>query len=116
MNHYLHTGTTASYVTGFIASVALTLAAYALATHASFDTRTIIGGIVLLGITQLLAQMVFFLHVGRESRPRWNLLALLFALIICTIVVAGSLWIMQNLQANMQLDTADLNAYIQSQN
>ncbi len=53
-----------------------------------------------LAVTQLLVQLLFFLHLGRESKPRWNLIVLAFAVMVVVIVVFGSLWIMKNLQYN----------------
>jgi heme/copper-type cytochrome/quinol oxidase subunit 4 len=44
-----------------------------------------------------MVQLFFFLHIGRESKPRLNAAAFLFATLVVTILVAGSLWIMDNL-------------------
>jgi cytochrome o ubiquinol oxidase subunit IV len=53
--------------------------------------------IVALALVQLFIQLIFFLHLGRESKPRWNLSALAFAVIVVVILVFGSLWIMASL-------------------
>jgi len=50
-----------------------------------------------LALVQLVVQLVLFLHVGQEEKPRFNLLALSFGLITVVILVGGTLWIMQNL-------------------
>jgi cytochrome o ubiquinol oxidase operon protein cyoD len=60
--------------------------------------------IVGLAIIQLFVQLFFFLHLGEESKPRWNLMVLLFAAMVVIIVVFGSLWIMNNLNYNMMPD------------
>lgn len=60
-------------------------------------TFTLIG----FAISQLLVQLIFFLHLGRESKPRWNILVFLFAALVVLIVVVGSLWIMNNLDYHM---------------
>lgn len=52
-------------------------------------------------ISQLLVQLIFFLHLGRGSNVRWNILVFLFATLVILIVVIGSLWIMNNLDYNM---------------
>jgi cytochrome o ubiquinol oxidase operon protein cyoD len=57
---------------------------------------------------------VFFLHLGRESKPRWNLNALLFAVLVVVIIVFGSLWIMHNLNYHMQ-NPQQINKYLRSQ-
>jgi cytochrome o ubiquinol oxidase operon protein cyoD len=113
-------GTLTSYVMGYLLSLELTVAAYLLAVrhvnshHLLFAHRTLVGGIALLAVTQLMVQLFFFLHLSRESRPRWNLIVLLFAAMVLGIVVFGSLWIMHNL--NYHTETPDqINKYIQSQ-
>jgi cytochrome o ubiquinol oxidase operon protein cyoD len=93
-------GTVRSYTIGFALSVVLTLAAYLIVVNHSFkgwDLTFVLAG---LAVAQLLVQLLFFLHLGRESRPRWNLQVLLFAAGVVFIVVFGSLWIMKNLQYN----------------
>jgi len=90
-----------TYVTGFLLSVMLTLAAYFTAVDGALAPRSI--GIVVVGlaIAQLLVQLVFFLHLGRETKPRHQLLVFCFTLVVLAIVVYGSIWIMDNLNYNM---------------
>ena len=85
------------YVTGFAISLALTLAAYVAAVNNVLGGRAVVLVIAGLGVAQLLVQLVFFLHLGQEARPRWNLTVFLFMLLVVFILVAGSLWIMYNL-------------------
>jgi cytochrome o ubiquinol oxidase operon protein cyoD len=89
------------YVTGFALSLLLTVTAYmSVVNHASVGW-TAVGVIVGLGVVQLLVQLLFFLHLGEESRPRLNLVVFLFMLLVLGIVVGGSLWIMHNLNYSM---------------
>jgi len=94
-----------SYITGFVLSIALTLIAPALfwwhlSTHHVFPTHQELRfSFVILAIAQLIVQLIFFLHINREKEQRWNLAALAFAIIIVTILIGGTLWIMHNLQA-----------------
>lgn len=90
-----------TYVTGFVLSVLLTLAAYFSVVNDAVTGGALVAVIVGLAIAQLLVQLVFFLHLGRESRPRLNLMMFSFMLIVVGIVVIGSLWIMHNLDYNM---------------
>jgi cytochrome o ubiquinol oxidase operon protein cyoD len=95
--------TVKAYITGFILSLSLTLTAWLLvhrhvsSHHLFLSDKVLIITILCLAIAQLIAQLVFFLHLGRESKPRWNLTVLSFALIVVLILVLGSLWIMYNL-------------------
>jgi cytochrome o ubiquinol oxidase operon protein cyoD len=93
-------GTVRSYTVGFVLSLVLTLAAYLLVSHGVYDGWALVGALAVLAVTQLFVQLGFFLHLGRESRPRWNLTVMLFAVMVVFIVVFGSLWIMKNLQYN----------------
>jgi cytochrome o ubiquinol oxidase operon protein cyoD len=93
-------GTVRSYTTGFGLSLILTIGAYLLVAHDVFSGWSLVFALAGLAIAQLLVQLIFFLHLGRESRPRWNLTVMLFAVMVVSIVVFGSLWIMKNLNYN----------------
>ncbi len=96
-----------AYVTGFVLSIALTLGSYALVNthvrlrHEAISHMVIIAVIMVFAIAQLAVQLLFFLHLGDEAKPRWKLLSFLFALLVVVIVVVGSLWIMSNLNYHM---------------
>jgi cytochrome o ubiquinol oxidase operon protein cyoD len=45
--------------------------------------------------------LVFFLNISTYPDNTNNVIALVFGLLIVTLVVSGSLWIMVNLNANM---------------
>ena len=91
-------GSVRAYVIGFALSLVLTLASYVIATKELAHGWGLIYALSVLAVTQLFVQLVFFLHVGRESKPRWNTTALLFAAMVVLIIVFGSLWIMKGLQ------------------
>lgn len=100
-------GSRASYIKGFVLSLALTLLAYLLvhthlAHHHQFPPDAFMGiALPVLAVIQLIVQLVFFLHVHKESKPRWNLVVMLFAALVVLIIVIGSLWIMYHLNYNM---------------
>lgn len=100
-------GSVFTYTSGFVLSLALTLCAFWLVRlhvshhHISPTDKFMVIALASLALTQLLAQLIFFLHLDRESKPRWNLVVLGFAVIIVVIIVAGSLWIMYHLNYNM---------------
>lgn len=93
----------ASYITGFVLSVVLTLLPVGLlrmheaSGHAVPSHELMFGAFVLFAVLQLGVQLYFFLHMGEEARPRWNVMALCFALVVVAILVGGTLWIMDNL-------------------
>jgi cytochrome o ubiquinol oxidase operon protein cyoD len=90
-------GTLKSYVLGFLLSVLLTVGAYLVVAKHLFTSWVLVFAIVGLGSVQALIQLVFFLHLGKESKPRWNLLVFFFMGLVVAILVIGSLWIMYNL-------------------
>jgi cytochrome o ubiquinol oxidase operon protein cyoD len=113
-------GSVASYIAGFVLSLMLTLTAYLLVLrhvnshHSILSHGTLVFMLVGLALTQLIVQLIFFLHLDRESKPHWNMTVLLFAVTVVVIIVFGSLWIMDNL--NYHHPSAEqINKYIRSQ-
>lgn len=100
-------GTYAGYVAGFVTSVLLTLTAFYLVyqhKHSAapiFSHKYLMGALVFLALVQLFVQLIFFLHLDRESSPFWNLQIAILAAGTVLIVVIGSIWIMNNLNYNM---------------
>lgn len=96
-----------NYIKGFLLSVALTLAVYfpvarhVHSHHTIYSDGSLLALMFSLAVVQLVVQLVFFLHLGRESKPRWNLMVFGLMLVVLLIVVGGSLWIMDNLNYHM---------------
>jgi cytochrome o ubiquinol oxidase operon protein cyoD len=63
-------------------------------------------GLAVLAIAQMGVHLVFFLHLNSGPERHNDVLALAFGLLIVTLVVGGSLWIMANLNANMMPESA----------
>ena len=57
--------------------------------------------LVVLAIAQMGVHLVFFLHITSGPDSTNNVLALAFGVLIVLLVIAGSLWIMANLDHNM---------------
>lgn len=102
------------YITGFVLAVLLTFSAYEFVVNHYVTGIGLLAIIVTLAVAQLIVQLIFFLHLGRGKEARWNLVAFLFMLIILVILVAGSLWIMYNLNYNM-MSPDQMNSYMQAQ-
>jgi cytochrome o ubiquinol oxidase subunit IV len=58
-------------------------------------------GIFAAAVVQILVHLHYFLHLDRSSAQRWNLMTLLFTLMVMTIFIGGSLWIMLDLHSRM---------------
>jgi cytochrome o ubiquinol oxidase operon protein cyoD len=59
--------------------------------------------LVVLAIAQMGVHLVFFLHITTGPDNTNNVLALAFGILIVLLVLAGSLLIMKDLNANMML-------------
>jgi cytochrome o ubiquinol oxidase subunit IV len=62
-----------------------------------------------LAIGQMGVHLAFFLHITTGPDNANNALALAFGVMIVGIVIAGSLWIMYHLNANMMVPTDLMN-------
>lgn len=106
------THTASSYVIGFVLSLLLTVGSYVLVVyHVSFFP--LVGMLVFLALIQLFVQLFFFLHLGQEAKPQWNLLIFLMTLLILGIILGGTLWIMHNLSYHMT--PREIHQYMQNQ-
>jgi len=102
-----------TYIVGYMLSVFLTLAAYLLVKQGMSSQDILIGLIIGLAFVQLLVQLLFFLHLGTETKPRWKLLVFMMMLLVVSILVFGSLWIMRNL--NYRMTPQQVNNYMNNQ-
>jgi cytochrome o ubiquinol oxidase operon protein cyoD len=98
-------GTLTAYVIGFIFSLLLTGASFYLVITKFFSGHILIYTIIGLAIVQAVIQLLFFLHVGQEAKPRWETIAFCFMVLTLLIVVIGSLWIMNDLDERVMMNT-----------
>lgn len=94
-------GTTESYVVGFILSLLFTIIPYLLVTNKVQGGRILLVTILAVAVLQMIIQVVFFLHLGRERNPRWQLYFFVGTVVGILTVVGGSVFIMAHLHANM---------------
>jgi cytochrome o ubiquinol oxidase operon protein cyoD len=90
------------YVTGFVAAVILTAIPFWLVMGRTFGSSSITAAVILaFAAVQIVVHMVYFLHMSPKSEGGWNLLALLFTVMLVVIALSGSLWVMYHLNHNM---------------
>lgn len=94
-------GTLKSYLIGFFSSVLLTGISFSLVITKALTGHVLIYTIVGLAILQAIIQLIFFLHLGQEAKPRWETFIFCFTVLILLIIVIGSLWIMHDLDERM---------------
>ena len=91
----------ALYTIGLILAVLLTATSFWVANTASLWGPGIPLGLAVLAIAQMGVHLVFFLHITSGPDNTNNVLALAFGVLIVFLVVAGSLWIMADLNGSM---------------
>lgn len=99
--HNASDGSLKSYVIGFILSLVLTGLSFGAVMSGIVPRAMILSAIVVLAVAQLIAQLVFFLHLGTSPTQRNNTVIFLLTGLLIAIIVAGSLWVMHNANVNM---------------
>lgn len=95
------------YATGFVASVVLTAIPFWLVMSGALGDRTLTALVIaLFAAAQVVVHMICFLHMNAKAEGGWNLLALIFTVIVVVIALTGSLWVMYHLNHNMMPTSA----------
>jgi cytochrome o ubiquinol oxidase subunit IV len=90
-----------TYTAGLIFALLLTAASFTVAQTNLIWPPGVAAGLAVLAIAQMGVHLVLFLHIGTDSEGTNNVLALAFGVLVVALVVTGSLWIMDHLNANM---------------
>ena len=69
--------------------------------HGTMSHELLIGIIMAMAAVQIVVHLVYFLHLNSKAEEGWTLSASILAAIILVIVLAGSLWVMNNMNENM---------------
>jgi cytochrome o ubiquinol oxidase subunit IV len=101
------------YTIGLALAVILTATSFWVANTSLLWAPGIPLGLAVLAIAQMEVHLVFFLHITTGPDNTNNVLALAFGVLIVTLVVAGSLWIMTNLNDNMMPPAELMNMHMQ---
>ncbi|WP_100753161.1 cytochrome o ubiquinol oxidase subunit IV [Vibrio salilacus] len=100
-----HVETSASdYVKGFITSLILTVIPFYFVWTKSLPDTTTYAILFGCALVQIFVHFKYFLHMEtKTSDGRWNLVSLMFTAIVVLILIAGSVWIIYNMNVNMKL-------------
>jgi cytochrome o ubiquinol oxidase operon protein cyoD len=90
-----------SYTAGLAFALLLTAASFMVAQTGLLWPPGVPAGLAVLAIAQMGVHLVFFLHIGTDAEATNKVLALAFGVLIIALVLLGSLWIMDHLNANM---------------
>ena len=97
-------GTYKDYAIGFLSSLLLTIVSFSLVISKIISGPMLLYTITALAIAQAIIQLLFFLHVGQEEKPRWETLVFYFMVLVLLIIALGSLWVMNDLNERMMTD------------
>ncbi|SFK49175.1 cytochrome o ubiquinol oxidase subunit IV [Lysobacter sp. cf310] len=103
------------YLTGFMLSVVLTAIPFGLVMCKVIPSSGLVA-IVLLAFAavQVVVHMIYFLHMNTRSEGGWNVLALIFTVVLVVIVLTGSLWVMHHMNANMMPGAHDMQEMLKN--
>lgn len=90
------------YLTGFVLSLILTAIPFWLVMSGAITDRSV--GLLVLGAlatVQIVVHMVYFLHMNGRIQAGWTMLTTLFTAVFVAIAIAGTLWVMYNMNAHM---------------
>ncbi|MFD2615399.1 cytochrome o ubiquinol oxidase subunit IV [Paenibacillus gansuensis] len=87
-------GTFKQYLVGFVLSIVLTIIPLLIVLNDLLQGTAAIVVLIGTGALQFIVQLLFFMHLREEKKPRYNLMSLLFGLVILVTIVGGSMWIM----------------------
>lgn len=106
-NHAAHAVGFKDYLTGFILSVILTVIPFALVMHPEvlgLSRGATLITVVLFGLVQVLVHLVYFLHMKTDAEGRWNVISMIFTVLIIAFVVGLSVWIMWSMHYHMMIN------------
>ncbi len=104
------------YCGGFIAALVLVYAMYFTTVNGWLSGAPLAALLLGLALVQFGVQMVVFLHVFDEAKPRWTLWSIIYSFVMLLIIVLASLWIMANLNYNMHMTPEQMEQYMLEQN
>lgn len=94
-------GSAKTYAVGFSFSLILTCLSFSLVVFDLLQNRTLVVSLIALALIQALVQLIFFLHIGQEAKPKWETIAFCFTFAVILVIVLGTLWIMNDLNDRM---------------
>ncbi|MBS0641240.1 MAG: cytochrome o ubiquinol oxidase subunit IV [Acetobacteraceae bacterium] len=89
------------YLIGLGLAVLLTVASFYIAGSGFIWGPSIPVALAVLAVAQIGVHLTFFLHITTAPDNTNNILALAFGVLIVTLVVGGSIWIMGHMNQNM---------------
>nr|WP_198982482.1 cytochrome o ubiquinol oxidase subunit IV [Herbaspirillum sp. ASV7] len=100
-DHVPH-GSMKDYVSGFVLAVILTAIPFWLVMNKAISSTATLGIVLLIfAAVQIVVHIKYFLHMNGKSEGGWNMLAMIFTIILVVITLSGSQWVMYHMNHNM---------------
>lgn len=94
--------TVGGYAIGFVLSVILTAIPFWLVMNKVISSPAMTAAVILgFAAVQVVVHVVYFLHLDAKSEQGWNMLATIFTVVLLVILIAGSIWVMHNMNTHM---------------
>jgi len=104
-----------AYAVGFLLCLLCTASAFYLAISGTLSHTELVLFLFALAFAQLIIQLTCFLHLGGHAESRARLGVFGLAVLVALIIVAGSLWIMESLDARMMPGEGAMEQYMSDQ-
>ena len=89
------------YLVGFFLAFLLTGIPFALVAWGQLPSAVALLLVLVCGLTQMVVQFRYFLHLDFTRQKREDLLLILFSTLLLAIMAGGTVWIMANLAHRM---------------
>jgi len=90
------------YLLGFALAAILTAIPFFIVMGGLFSSSRLTSIVILaIAAVQVVVHVIYFLHVDFQAEGGWNMLSIVFTLVLLVITLSGSIWIMYHLDHNM---------------
>jgi cytochrome o ubiquinol oxidase subunit IV len=97
------------YMTGFVLSIILTaIPFWLIMAKVIADRNTAVLVLGAFAVVQIVVHVVYFLHMNGKLEGGWTMLSTIFTVVFVGIAIAGTLWVMFHMNANMMPEHPNL--------
>ncbi len=96
-------GSVKVYIIGFVLSIIFTIIPFMMVQNDMLSRIALMVVILVFAVLQLFIQLMFFMHLNQEEKPRLYSQAFWFAVLSLIIIVGGSAWVMYDLHYYMDM-------------
>lgn len=95
-------GSVKTLMTGFVLAAILTIIPFGLVMMDTISSKTLLISVVMIcAAAQIIVHLRYFLLLTAEQEEGFTMASAMLALILLLIILAGSLWVMHNMNAYM---------------